>query len=97
MLFRLLPKTGPHTERVDGVDYTYAAGDVIESDEDLVEKFQNKFVRLDPDLPNPTVPQPTIPIPHRFIKDETIVSKSKDEKVAGVNAALDSDSEMGRS
>lgn len=48
MKFRLLPKAGDHAEAgAGGVALAYRAGDIVESDRDLMEAFPNKFERVD--------------------------------------------------
>lgn len=67
MRFRLLPKAGNHSETgPDGQRVVYKAGDVIESDKDLVAMFKGKFERVDliPPATEPTTPTvPVIPPP----------------------------------
>ncbi len=74
-IFKLLPKTGEHEERdASGAAFTYKAGDVLESDKNLVTLFPNKFLRVDTEVAlGGGVPQPAIPVPHRFIKDDVLV------------------------
>ena len=82
----MLTKTGIHIEhdKKSGRDVTYKAGDTLESETNLVERFPNKFVRLDVELvPGGNVPQPTVPVPHRYIK-EPVPPSTTDEKESDV-------------
>ena len=48
MYFKLKPKVGNHAERGEnGRPIVYKSGDVVESDQDLVKLFPNKFGRAD--------------------------------------------------
>lgn len=90
-VFKVLPKVGLHVERdASGVEYEYGPGCTLESDRNLVELFPNKFVRIDTELaPGGNVPQPNIPVPHRFIKNDEIVSPAKTTGDAKVGEAGD--------
>lgn len=57
MKFRLLPKVGDHAEAGPaGEALTYTAGDIVESDRDLVEAFPAKFELVEELKVNPFKP-----------------------------------------
>ena len=82
MLFKLRQKVGSHVERdKDGKPRIYEAGDVIESDQDLVKLFVGKFDRVDRDTEG-TAPYvaPNIPMPSKGANLEQFASLPQSDR-----------------
>lgn len=64
-LYKLLNKRGDHATTVNGKRVVYKSGDVVSSEDDLVELFPNKFTRVNKTQENRNVEvtQPDIPVP----------------------------------
>ena len=81
MLFKLKPKVGSHVEKdKDGVPRIYEAGDVVESDQNLVKLFVGKFDRVDRDTGGSApYAAPEIPMPSRGANLEQFASSPEPE------------------
>ncbi len=82
-MYRLKEKCGNHIGPPDakGNRKTYTAGDKVTSDDDLVEKWSNKFVLVSPDEYKGAVKAPKIPNPKRKKSKDKDVEYNKDGSV----------------